>query len=133
MRKPCRFKRDATRYYELGKLIGAGTFGTVYEATCRRTGKQFAIKAINKRYNGEFLEYHFVNRVQHEVDIYLHMGNSLNVAHLWDVFEDDSCVDLVMERCHGGELWKHIRQGKYQERGASLASTSSLLTTFRPR
>lgn len=32
----CRFKRDMTRHYELGKLIGAGTFGTVYEAKCRK-------------------------------------------------------------------------------------------------
>ena len=87
----CRFKREVTRHYELGKLIGAGSFGSVYGATCRKTGKAFAIKAITKRFQGEFLEYHFVNRVQHEVDIYRHMGNSLNVAHLWDVFEDDTC------------------------------------------
>jgi hypothetical protein len=25
-----------------------------------------------------------------------------------------------MERCWGGELWKRIRQGSYQERGATL-------------
>lgn len=106
-----------TQYYELGKLIGAGSFGTVYEAKCRQTGKQVAVKTINKKFTGQFLEYHFVNRVQHEVDIYMHMGNSLNVAHLWDVFEDDTCVDLVMEQCRGGELWKRIRKGDYDERG----------------
>ena len=113
-----RFKRDVTQHYELGKLIGAGTFGSVYEATCRKTGKFFAVKAVQKRFSGEFLEPFFVRRVQHEVDIYFHMGNSLNVAHLWDVFEDDACVDLVMDRCYGGELWKRIRQGNYSERGA---------------
>lgn len=107
-----------TQHYELGKLIGAGTFGSVYEGTSREDGKAVAIKTIHKRFTGSYLEYHFVNRVQHEVDIYRHMGNSLNVAHLWDVFEDDTCVDLVMERCHGGELWQHIRKGEYNERGA---------------
>lgn len=30
---------------------------------------------------------------------------SLNVCYLYDVFEDDTCVDLVMELCSGGQLW----------------------------
>ena len=56
-----------TRHYILGKLIGAGTFGTVYEATCRRTGRQFAVKTIHKRFSGQWLEQNFVRRVHHEV------------------------------------------------------------------
>jgi serine/threonine protein kinase len=114
----CRFKREMTRHYELGKLIGAGTFGTVHEAVCRRTGRVFAVKTIHKRFTGQFLERKFVRRVQHEVDICMHMGNSLNVAHLFDVYEDDACVDLIMERCTGGELWLRIRKGDYTEQGA---------------
>jgi len=30
---------------------------------------------------------------------------SLNVCYLYEVFEDDTCVDLVMELCSGGQLW----------------------------
>lgn len=30
---------------------------------------------------------------------------SLNVCYLYEVFEDDTCVDLVMELCTGGQLW----------------------------
>lgn len=30
---------------------------------------------------------------------------SLNVCYLYEVFEDDKCVDLVMELCTGGQLW----------------------------
>ena len=30
---------------------------------------------------------------------------SLNVVHLYDVFEDDKTVYLVMDLCSGGELW----------------------------
>lgn len=39
-----------------------------------------------------------------------HLGNSLSVAYLYDVYEDEKCVDLVMELCEGGQLWKRIRQ-----------------------
>lgn len=56
-------------------------------------------------------------QVHHEVDIYSHMGGSLNVATLYEVFECESVVDLVMERCSGGELWKRIRKGSYSELG----------------
>lgn len=49
----------------------------------------------------------------------MHMGNSLNVAHLYDVYEDDSCVDLIMEKCRGGDLWTRIRKGDYSEEGVS--------------
>lgn len=55
--------------------------------------------------------------MRHEVDIYMCMGNSLNVATLYDVFEDDTRVHLIMEHCGGGELWKRIRKHDYTELG----------------
>jgi calcium-dependent protein kinase len=123
----CSFKRDMDRYYKRGRVMGKGTFGTVLEATCRRTGKELAVKTIAKKFFGEYLESHFLHRIQHEVDIYMHMGNSLNVAHLYDVFEDDDRVDLVMERCTGGELWQRIRQGQYNELGVNLTTMHSVI------
>jgi len=33
---------------------------------------------------------------------------SLNVCYLYEVFEDDTCVDLVMELCSGGQLWAQL-------------------------
>lgn len=62
-----------------------------------------------------------------QVDIYMHMGNSLNVAHLYDVYEDDSCVDLIMERCLGGDLWTRIRKGDYSEEGVYFLQASVCL------
>ncbi len=51
------------------------------------------------------LEKHYVRRVFNEVDICNHLGRSLNVCYLYETFEDDTCVDLVMELCAGGQLW----------------------------
>lgn len=33
-----------------------------------------------------------------------------------DVYEDDECVHIVMELCHGGELWHRIGDRHYSER-----------------
>jgi calcium-dependent protein kinase len=47
------------------------------------------------------------------------MGQSLNVAHLEDAYEDDVCVDLVMELAAGGNMWQRIKRGNYSERTAA--------------
>lgn len=80
---------------------------------------RYAVKTIPKKMFGEYLEPHFVARIRHEVDIYRHMGQSLNVAHLHDVYEDDICVDFVMELCSGGQLWQRIKTGNYSEQQAA--------------
>jgi serine/threonine protein kinase len=33
-----------------------------------------------------------------------HVGKSLNVVHLYDAFEDDTHVHLLLELCRGGEV-----------------------------
>lgn len=54
-----------------------------------------------------------------QVDVYRRLGQSLNVAHLQEAYEDDVCVDLVMELCSGGQLWKRIQRGSYSEQQAA--------------
>ena len=49
------------------------------------------------------------------MDILNHLGRSLSVAYLYDVYEDDVCVDLVLELCEGGQLWRRIKRGRYTE------------------
>ncbi len=51
------------------------------------------------------LDKHFARRVINEVDICNHLGRSLNVCYLYETYEDDSSVDLVLELCTGGQLW----------------------------
>lgn len=45
----------------------------MHEGRARDTNRRVAVKTINKRFAGEWLEANFVRRVQHEVDIYQHM------------------------------------------------------------
>jgi len=113
------FKHDFADRYTLGPMLGSGSFGVVHVAVDNQTGQRFAVKSIHKRFIGEYLEPNFVARIQHEVDIYRHMGQSLNVAHLEEAYEDDVCVDLVMELAAGGNMWQRIKRGNYSERTAA--------------
>ncbi|PSC69548.1 calcium-dependent kinase 17 [Micractinium conductrix] len=105
--------------YELAEQLGSGTFGIVHIAVNRKTGERFAVKSMPKRFsNGGTLEPYYVRRVRNEVDICNHLGRSLNVCYLYEVFEDDKCVNLVMELCSGGQLWDKIKLGSYSEADA---------------
>ncbi|KAI8465162.1 MAG: kinase-like domain-containing protein [Monoraphidium minutum] len=105
--------------YDLGPMLGAGSFATVHVAVSRATGEKFAVKTLPKRFLGEYLEPMFSARVRHEVDVYRTMGQSLNVAHLEAAYEDDVAVDLVLELCGGGTMWQRIKRGAYSERTAA--------------
>ena len=117
--------------YELGRRLGAGTFGVVYEATRKDSGEIFAVKRMAKRFASPgVLERYFVRRIRNEVDICNHLGRSLNVAYLYAAYEDAQNVDLVMELCTGGELWDAIkvRGGAYSERDAARLVREMLRT-----
>lgn len=40
--------REMEKYYHLGKVIGAGSFGTVREAVEIATGQRYAVKTVSK-------------------------------------------------------------------------------------
>lgn len=116
------FASNFDEEYTLGRQLGSGTFGTVYEAIHKKTGHKFAVKRTPKRFQTPgVLERYFVRRIRNEVDICNHLGRSLNVAYLYAAYEDEKHIDLVMELCTGGELWDAIRArgGHYSERDAA--------------
>ncbi|GAB4824203.1 hypothetical protein N2152v2_011249 [Parachlorella kessleri] len=114
------FSRGFSQRFRLEDKIGSGTFGVVHVAVHRQTGARFAVKLMPKRFapNGA-LDKHFARRVINEVDICNHLGRSLNVCYLYETYEDDSSVDLVLELCTGGQLWDRILKGKYSEKQAA--------------
>jgi len=57
---------------------------------------------------GGTLDRYYVRRIRNEVDIGNHLGRSLNIAYVYEVYEDSKQVDIVMEMCTGGTLWDAI-------------------------
>mmetsp|Transcript_12971 Transcript_12971/g.36475 ORF Transcript_12971/g.36475 Transcript_12971/m.36475 type:complete len:713 (-) Transcript_12971:770-2908(-) len=105
--------------YFVDTVLGRGTFGVVSVCTHKETRERCAVKRLEKKYVGGTLEGLFAMRVQNEVDILGHLGQSLNVAHLYQAYEDKDNVYLVMQLCEGGELWQIIQSGRYTERAAA--------------
>mmetsp|Transcript_22081 Transcript_22081/g.37752 ORF Transcript_22081/g.37752 Transcript_22081/m.37752 type:complete len:598 (+) Transcript_22081:88-1881(+) len=108
---------DCWKEYDVGVMLGKGTFGTTYLAIKKDTKEKFAVKVISKRKLGTQEE---IDDVKREVQIMHHLSGHGNVVCLKNVYEDKQNVCLVMELCTGGELFDSIvKRGHYSERDAA--------------
>ncbi|KAK3554523.1 hypothetical protein QTP70_024429 [Hemibagrus guttatus] len=100
--------------YKVGKVIGDGNFAVVKECVERSTGKEFALKIIdkNKCRGKEHLiesEVAVLRRVKHP-----------NIIMLMEEVDTPSELYLVMELVKGGDLFDAITSSmKYTEKDAS--------------
>ncbi|XP_015784423.1 myosin-IIIb isoform X3 [Tetranychus urticae] len=106
---------DPTTKYELIHVIGEGTYGEVFEAKDRETGRKVAIKIMeNISDNIEEVEEEYLiltNQSLHPnipsfYGLYLKLGNRREEDQLWFVLElcsGGSVTDLVQGLCKKGE------------------------------
>ncbi|KAJ3135406.1 calcium calmodulin-dependent protein kinase type 1G, partial [Irineochytrium annulatum] len=108
--------------YDLGDTLGTGAFSEVKTATERSTGNKYAIKIIDKaKCRGK------ESMIETEVKILLRVRHE-NIIQLYEMYEIESKIYLVMELVTGGELFDEIvRIGKYTEADAAKMVTKILL------
>lgn len=100
--------------YKIGKVIGDGNFAVVKECVDRSTGKEFALKIIDKAKccGKEHL-------IENEVSI-LRRVKHPNIIMLVEEVETATELFLVMELVKGGDLFDAITSStKYTERDGS--------------
>jgi len=108
--------------YELGKVLGTGAFSEVKIAVNRQTKEKFAVKIIDKskckgKENMIDTEISILSKVHHE-----------NIVRLYDLYQIENKIYLVMELVTGGELFDDIvRRGKYTESDAAKIVQKILL------
>ena len=102
-------------YYNLGKKLGQGKFGEVYEATKKDSNDKRAIKILDKTIiRKDFKEMNFKEPTDEDMEPYikcfdnevknmeLAMGKNKdneNAVKLFDCFEDENEYAIVMELC----------------------------------
>uniref|UniRef100_A0A673XTN5 Serine/threonine-protein kinase DCLK2 n=1 Tax=Salmo trutta TaxID=8032 RepID=A0A673XTN5_SALTR len=100
--------------YKVGRTLGDGTFAVVRECVERCTGREYALKIINKvKCRGK------EHMIQNEVSI-LRRVKHPNIVLLIEEMDTYSELYLVMELVKGGDLFDSITSSnKYTERDAS--------------
>uniref|UniRef100_A0A1A7XL59 Serine/threonine-protein kinase DCLK2 n=1 Tax=Iconisemion striatum TaxID=60296 RepID=A0A1A7XL59_9TELE len=100
--------------YKVGRILGDGNFAVVRECVERSTGREYALKIINKeKCKGK------EHMIQSEVSI-LRRVKHPNIVLLIEEVDTRSELYLVMELVKGGDLFDAITSSnKYTERDAS--------------
>jgi len=98
--------------YTMGQRLGSGHFATVYIATEKRTGTNYAVKIFKKPKAEEKSR---LTGLHQEIAVLMSVSHP-NVLCLKETFDEDDGVYLVLELASEGELFEHIiQQGKLSE------------------
>jgi calcium-dependent protein kinase len=109
------------KYYKLGKRLGEpGQFGYAVAATHLKTKSERAVKVISKaRFTRSADRQYHYEQLRAEIEVMKKLEHA-NVIKMFEVFETETELYIVMELCSGGELFDRIKsQGNYSEKDAA--------------
>ena len=92
--------------YEVGKLLGEGSFGKVYNVQHRISGESRVCKKIAKLKGREGMK---VEEILQEIESMATLDHP-NVIKVYEYFQDRDSVSQIMEPCYGGELQDRINE-----------------------
>lgn len=97
--------------YELGRLLGQGTFAKVYHARSIISGQSVAIKMIDKE---KVHKVGMMDQIKREISV-MRLVRHPNVVQLYEVMASKTKIYFVMEHVKGGELFNKVAKGKLKE------------------
>ena len=96
-----RMNGDLEDKYDILEEIGIGGYSRVLKIQNIETGKLYACKELQKN---ELADIDSFNR---EIDILIKLDHP-NIIKLYEVYENEDFIYIVMELCNGGELFDRI-------------------------
>lgn len=110
-------KKDTTilmQKYELGRLLGQGTFAKVFHARNLRSGQGVAIKIIDKE---KISRVGLIDQIKREISV-MSLVRHPNVVLLHEVMASKTKIYFAMEYVKGGELFNKVAKGRLKEDAA---------------
>ena len=92
---------DIKSYYNFIQELGHGSYGHVIRVQNITTGHIYACKKMNKR------QIKNKQRFKTEIDL-LRATDHPNIIKLYDIYEDNIYIYLIMEECLGGEFFDRL-------------------------
>ncbi|KAK4790487.1 hypothetical protein SAY86_017791 [Trapa natans] len=100
-----------TQRYELGRLLGQGTFAKVYYGRSLATNNAVAIKLIDKE---KVFKIGLVEQIKREISV-MRIARHPNIVQLYEVMATKSKIYFIMEYAKGGELFDKVAKGRLKE------------------
>ncbi|KAG9257656.1 kinase-like domain-containing protein [Emericellopsis atlantica] len=93
--------KKGVRDFSFGRVLGEGSYSSVYLATDRQTLKEYAIKVLEKRH---ILKEKKVKYVNIEKNTLNRLTEHPGIVRLYYTFQDETSLYYVLDLCNGGEL-----------------------------
>lgn len=93
--------KKGVKDFSFGQTLGEGSYSTVLAAQDRQTGKDYAIKVLDKRH---IIKEKKVKYVNIEKDTLNRLTDHPGVVRLYYTFQDERSLYFVLDLCSGGEL-----------------------------
>jgi len=93
--------KKGVRDFSFGRILGEGSYSTVYLATDRQTLKEYAIKVLGKKHIIKEKKIKYVNI---EKDTLNRLTEHPGIVRLYYTFQDENSLYYVLDICTGGEL-----------------------------
>ncbi|CAD6240367.1 unnamed protein product [Miscanthus lutarioriparius] len=97
--------------YELGRMLGQGTFAKVYHCRNLASSQSVAIKVIDKE---KVLRVGMIDQIKREISV-MRLVRHPNVVQLHEVMASKSKIYFAMEYVRGGELFARVARGRLKE------------------
>ncbi|KAK5830191.1 hypothetical protein PVK06_013985 [Gossypium arboreum] len=97
--------------YELGRMLGHGTFAKVYHARNLQTRKSVAMKVVGKE---KVIRVGMMEQIKREISV-MKMVKHPNIVELHEVMASKSKIYFAMELVRGSELFSKIAKGRLKE------------------
>ncbi|KAG6029562.1 hypothetical protein E4U41_000318 [Claviceps citrina] len=93
--------KKGVRDFSFGRVLGEGSYSTVYLATDRQTRKEYAIKVLEKRHIIKEKKIKYVNIEKNTLN---RLTEHPGIVRLYYTFQDETSLYYVLDLCNGGEL-----------------------------
>ena len=103
-------KGNPSKKYKPKRMLGSGSFGSVYEAKNTIFGNTVAMKVIKKDKENELDE----QEIRNEIDILKKLSHP-NIVKIYEFYISENHYYIITEFCKEGELFSYIKN-KYSER-----------------
>ncbi|XP_071721248.1 CBL-interacting protein kinase 2-like [Rutidosis leptorrhynchoides] len=97
--------------YELGKLLGQGSFAKVYQGKNIETGASVAIKVIDKK---KVMKVGMMKQIEREISV-MKLVKHPNIIELYEVMASKNKIYFVLELVKDGELFDKVAKGRLKE------------------
>ncbi|CAK9168840.1 unnamed protein product [Ilex paraguariensis] len=97
--------------YELGRLLGHGTFAKVYHARNIQNGRSAAMKVVGKE---KVIKVGMMEQIKREISV-MKMMKHPNIVELHEVMASKTKIYIAMELVRGGELFGKVAKGRLRE------------------